>query len=200
LELTVKIDRHFNRMSELLHLIDWFVKIAKLPYTHIYGPYKRRNDENDVREIGIVVLPDGSRKTKSWPKLIMEQRLGRELDVNETIDHQNFDPLDNSPENLVIRPRSEHSSLDTRRVKLVSFKCPECNGSFQRSPRRIRDKAGKQGPFCSRTCAAKYTRKVQLGQADKAPIQQSIPSEYYRRKMVELAGKLIDKYDLRKTS
>lgn len=149
----------------------------------VHGPYKRQ----DGRQIVIVVENNGTHRTVSYPKWIMELQLGRKLDPNlETIDHidSNFDNNDLS--NLRIMPRDQHSTEDTRRVKLVKFTCAWCNKEFERSPRLIRDKAkkNKAGPFCSRACAGKYSRMLQLKLIDKFDSQKAIDSEYYKKKYV----------------
>lgn len=163
----------------------------------VFGPYKRQ----DKREIVIIVNDDGSRRTVSYPKYIMEQHLGRELDPDkETVDHLDFDFMNNDINNLRLLPRDEHSANDTRRVKLIKFNCNECNKEFERSPRLVRDKSkkGNTGIFCSRSCAGKYSRKLQLKRIDKFPVQPYLESEYYRRKNVKekLAQDLQEKYQL----
>lgn len=145
----------------------------------VYGPYSRP----DGRQIVIVKDIDGKSRTISYPKYLVEQNLGRRLDPDlETIDHIDRDKHNNDINNLRIVPRSQHSADDTRRVKLVEFKCPMCGNKFERSPRLIRDKAkkGKAGPYCSRACAGSYARKLQLKQIDKQDAQTHIESEYYR--------------------
>jgi len=147
----------------------------------IFGPYRRP----DKRQIVIVVDKNGKRRTVSFPKWILELQLGRELDPDlETVDHIDSDFNNNQIENLRIVPRDQHSADDTRRVKKVKFKCAWCDKEFERSPRLIRDKAkkGKAGPFCSRTCAGKYSRQLQLKLIDKMDSQQAVDSEYYKRK------------------
>lgn len=149
----------------------------------VHGPYKRR----DGRQIVILVENNGQRRTVSYPKWLMEQQLGRSLDPNlETVDHidSNFDNNDLS--NLRVVPRSEHSADDTRRVKPVKFTCGWCNKEFERSPRLVRDKAkkNKAGPFCSRTCAGKYSRMLQLKLIEKLGPQPMVPSEYFKKKYV----------------
>jgi hypothetical protein len=179
------------------HLIAEIQAFAKLEWKRTWGPYKRRDHIGDERSILIVEDMNGKRRTKSYPKYLMEMHLGRELDVNESIDHIDYDISNNDLSNLQVIDRKEHSALDTRRVKLENFNCVECGKSFQRSPRLIRDKAkkGKTGPFCSRSCSARHARKVQTGKAERAPIQQHMPSTYYRRKqMQEHASKMAAKY------
>jgi hypothetical protein len=51
----------------------------------VHGPYTR---QQDGRQHVVVVFVDLSKKTISYPKYLMEQKLGRELDPDlETIDH-----------------------------------------------------------------------------------------------------------------
>jgi len=155
----------------------------------VYGPYSKA----DSRQIVIVIDRNGVRRTVSYPKWIMECQVGRPLDQDfETVDHKNYDFLDNSLDNLRIVPRDEHSADDTRRVKNVKFTCAWCDKEFERSPRLVRDKAkkNKAGPFCSRQCAGKYSRKLQLKLIDKLDVQPLVQSEYYKRK-VQASAQLI---------
>jgi hypothetical protein len=157
----------------------------------IHGPYKQQNG----RQFVIVIEDDGERRTVSYPKWLMELQMGRKLDPDlETVDHLDSDFDNNSLDNLRIVPRKEHSSDDTRRVKLVKFKCPWCKGDFERSPRLVRDKArkNKAGPFCSRKCAGQYSRKLQLKLIDKFDVQPVIDSEYYKKKYVKAFASMID--------
>lgn len=157
----------------------------------VHGPYKRE----DGRQIVVIVENNGTRRTVSYPKWLMEMQVGRRLDPNlETVDHidSNFDNNDIS--NLRIVPRDQHSADDTRRVKPVKFTCAWCNNEFERSPRLIRDKAkkNKAGPFCSRKCAGKYSRMLQLKLIDKFDSQKAVDSEYYKRKYVKAYAPLVD--------
>jgi hypothetical protein len=148
----------------------------------VYGPYQKDNG----RKLVIVVDKNGVRRTVSYPKWLMELHLGRKLDINETVDHWDSNIDNNNLENLRVVPRAEHSANDTRRVKLVDFNCAWCNKEFKRSPRLIRDKAKKKksGPFCSRSCAGKYSRQLQLKLIKRFSPQKPISSEYYKRKYV----------------
>jgi hypothetical protein len=149
----------------------------------IFGPYKRK----DGRKIVIVVENNGKRRTVSYPKWLVELQLGRRLDPNlETVDHIDSDVENNDINNLRIVPRDQHSADDTRRVKPIKFECAWCDKEFTRSPRLIRDKAkkGKAGPFCSRTCAGKYSRQLQLKLIEKLDSQHAVDSEYFKRKYV----------------
>lgn len=177
-----------NKYGFLINAIDSYCLLAIAD--KVLGPYKRK----DGRQIVIIVNDDGSKRTVSYPKFLVEQQLGRRLNPDsETIDHldSNFDNNDLS--NLAIVPRSEHSANDTRRVKLVTFNCAWCNKEFERSPRLVRDKAkkNKAGPFCSRLCAGKYSRNLHLKLIDKFDAQTHINSEYYKKKYIKASTQLI---------
>lgn len=166
-----------NKYGELLNKIEDFLALAE----KLYGPYSR----SDGRQIVIIKDDNGKARTVSYPKYLMEQHLGRSLDPDkETVDHidSNFD--NNNLDNLRLLPRDQHSAEDTRRVKPVQFQCALCQRDFERSPRLVRDKSRKgiTGIFCGRRCAGIYSRKVQLGQMEKLPIQPYIKSEYYKKK------------------
>jgi hypothetical protein len=156
----------------------------------VHGPYKRR----DGRQIVIIVENNGKRRTVSYPKWLMEMQVGRKLDPNlETIDHIDSNFENNDINNLRIVPRDQHSGDDTRRVKLVKFTCAWCDKEFERSPRLVRDKAkkNKAGPFCSRACAGRYSRMLQLKLIDKMDSQKAVDSEYYKRKYVTASVPMI---------
>lgn len=157
----------------------------------VHGPYKRKSDG---RSIVILIEHNGKRRTVSYPKWLMECQLGRKLDPNlETVDHIDSDIDNNDINNLRLVPREEHSADDTRRVKPVKFTCAWCDKEFERSPRLVRDKAkkNKAGPFCSRGCAGKYSRMLQLKLIDKMDSQKAVDSEYYKRKYVKASAPII---------
>ena len=160
------------------------VHVISVKERKVHGPYTK----SDGRKIVIIVYPDGRRRTVSYPKFLVEEHLGRELDPNlETIDHWDSDFNNNDLSNLKIIPRQQHSANDTRRVKLVKFNCVWCNKEFERSPRLVRDKSKKKcaGPFCSRICVGKYSRSRQLKLVDKFDVQPAVDSEYYKKKYVK---------------
>ena len=176
----------------LLETIERFVQAGK-----VFGPYTRQ----DGRQIVIVRNDDNSCRTVSYPKYIMEQHVGRQLDPNsETVDHIDRNHSNNDINNLRIVPRSQHSKDDTRRVKLVDFNCSMCGKKFPRSPRLVRDKSkkGRRGIFCGRKCAGRYARKLQLGLIEKFPVQPYLESEYYRnvKNLASVAAHLLEKYGL----
>lgn len=175
----------------LLELADFFLATAA---KSVYGPYTTPAG----RQIMIVRDENGKTRTIQYPRWLMEQRLGRPLLPDETVQHKDGDFNNNEDNNLELLPRSQHSATDTKRVKLVKLTCPECGKDFERSPRLLRDKAkkGKVGPFCTRKCAGKYARKLQLGKTEKLPTQPHLESEYYRHReaLADIANGLFAKY------
>lgn len=154
----------------------------------IYGPYRHPRTK---RQIVIVIHNNGKRETISYPKFLMELYLGRKLHKDkETVDHIDTDIDNNTLENFRLLPRAEHSAEDTRRVDPVKLECSWCSKEFYRLPRLIRDKArqGKRGQFCSRICAGKYGRNLQLKKVKKFDVQKPVDSTYFKRKYKKIAS------------
>lgn len=145
----------------------------------IYGPYKRK----DNREHVVIVWPNGMKQTVSYPKYLTEIRIDQYLNKDETIDHIDGDFTNNNPSNIQILNRPEHATLDVRRRNNQTFECPYCSTQFTLSGRKLntatqnRKKKNMAGPFCSKSCAGKYSKSVQLGAA-KLPVEEIIP-EYF---------------------
>ena len=122
----------------------------------IYGPYTRKDGRQHV-----ILYQNGKRKTVSYPKFLLEQKLERALVDNETCDHIDGDHTNNSLDNLQVLSRSENSAK-AMALKLAEqgyFVCPECHASFYKSMRDVRSNQlvkKKVGPFCSKKCAGKY--------------------------------------------
>jgi hypothetical protein len=138
----------------------------------VYGPYKRKDGRKHV----CLVWPDGRRQTVSYPKFLTEQKLGRYLKDNETVDHLNCNFNDNDPDNIRVIDRKIHAFEDAKRHKTKEFLCPLCGDNFALSGRKLHDtiwnrKKGNAGPFCSRSCAGKYGKNVQIGKEKIIPIE-----------------------------
>lgn len=158
------------------------------PYPHcfikkVHGPYRRKTDG---RQHVIIIYHDGSRKTVSYPKYLTEKRLGRYLEPHETVDHEDGNFYNNDPSNIKVISRSRHSYSHARRVKKENFKCPTCEKTFTIGGKRLNDvvqnrKKGKAGPFCGRSCAGKYGKKIELNIIEKLPVHQIKTKHYYLR-------------------
>ena len=134
----------------------------------IYGPYTNKNKRQHV----IIIFPNGVRKTVSYPKYLVELYLDRYLDETETIDHIDGDITNNCLTNLRVINRKQHCKEDVKRLKSQKFVCPECKKEFILEGKKLHDayenrKKGSAGPFCSKSCAGKYSRLTQLGLKEK---------------------------------
>lgn len=120
----------------------------------VYGPYTRKDGRQHV-----VLYKDGVRKTVSYPKYLLEQKLGRSLLPHETCDHIDNDHTNNCLDNLQVLSRVDNACKGTvlRPAEVGTFTCPVCNRSFTKSMRDVRGnlKKGRSGPYCSRSCAGK---------------------------------------------
>lgn len=126
--------------------------------TKVLGPYTK----NDGRQFVIVYYEKSRRRFVSYPKHIMEQHLGRQLDPDqETVHHKDGNFLNNAMDNLEILARQDHSAHDARKIKSWTAICPWCGVEFHLSASQIareacRKKHGRAGPFCSYSCTGKY--------------------------------------------
>lgn len=125
----------------------------------IYGPYQNR----ETREFVIVYYDDGSKKSISYPKFLVEQSLGVDLGENLTIDHIDRNFHKNNPNNLRIIELNDHLSQDALRVMEVEYTCIWCKNKFEsKSKSRVDGKRkGKAGPFCSKKCIGLYGSSLQ---------------------------------------
>ena len=192
-----------KKYGQLLQDVVIFMALAEKSTnsSKTYGPYKRKSDGRWV--ILVQDNDDGKFKTKSYPKYLMEQSLGKDLG-DLTVDHWDSNVDNNSLDNLRVIERAEHSRQDTRRVEPVKLKCSMCQKEFERLPRLLRDKhkKGAKGVFCSRQCSGKYNRLSQLGRVDILPVQDYVESKYYKAKYrkADFIEYIFDKYAIKKPS
>lgn len=72
--------------------------------TRVYGPYPGQKGRKHV----ILLRPDGSRKTKSYARFLMEQHLGRELSKTEVVHHKDEDFTHDTLDNFDIVVERDH--------------------------------------------------------------------------------------------
>lgn len=121
----------------------------------VYGPYRRKDGRSHV-----VIRDSGKTTSKSYPKYLMEQQLGRELMADEHVDHINDDFTDDRIENLQILTPKENNAKARKfhdsEEKILEYVCPVCYKSFgqlERVVRRNQEVLGYSGPYCSKECA-----------------------------------------------
>ena len=113
----------------------------------------------------------------SFPRVLMEQILGRPLLKTEDVHHKDGNPLNNDPDNLEVVDHMEHEKLHGEKNRKYYDKimlCPVCNNPFiwtaysqQNYNGNINRKTRSNKheilpPFCSKSCANKYSASVQF--------------------------------------
>ena len=91
---------------------------------------------------------------KAWKKgsyvyvhvIVAEQKLGRVLLDDEVAHHIDEDKLNNSPENIEVLQRGEHTSLHHRPPHLRLDQCEVCGAEFEH-------RKNPNQRFCSKSCA-----------------------------------------------
>jgi len=115
-----------------------------------------------------------TQKVSSYPRHLLEQKLGRKLLPNEQVHHIDENPLNNELTNLDIVLIGEHQRMHAQKYFDKVMICPECGKKFvwtalqqQRfysNHSRIEVKCSNKinQPFCSKQCVGKYSRREQL--------------------------------------
>lgn len=113
-----------------------------------------------------------TKKVMSYPKYLMEKTLGAQLQKNEQVHHKDENPLNNDPNNLEIKLLGEHQREHSTKYYDKMVVCELCEKEFlwtadkQRRFYGNRSRKDKKytnsNPFCSRSCASKYGRFIQL--------------------------------------
>lgn len=156
--------------AKLLRLYPLFDKVT--------GPYKRSDGRKHI-VLNNSSLPKGDAnklRTLSWPKALLEVKEGRLLLENETADHIDEDFKNDNLDNLQIltRPANIIKSFEAnpyRKEEFSNHVCPQCNIEFIALAKQVKgnQKAkGKAGPFCSKRCAGKYSKQIQVRLAQLA--------------------------------
>lgn len=144
----------------------------------IYGPYTRKDGRKHI----VIVNDDGSRTTQSYPRFLKEQELGRKLKIWEDVDHTDRDKSNDDLANLLPRFHAHRVALDVKRVRLVEITCVLCGNIAYKKPNDLDNNAkqGKDGPFCSKSCAGKYSAELQNGRLVRTKQERlPAPREYY---------------------
>lgn len=128
----------------------------------IYGPYTRKDGRQHI-----IKYENGKRTTQSYPRYLMEQKLGRKLLPNEEVDHKDNDFTNNDLNNLQILTgtanKLKEMNREHRKAKLYIGTCSICGVEFTKSLAQVKHnrKQTKSGPFCSRKCAGIHNTNIQ---------------------------------------
>ena len=127
----------------------------------IYGPYTRKKDG---RQHIIKIFRDGRRVTQSYPRYLMEKKLGRKLLPTEEVDHIDNDFTNNALDNFQILTKPENIRKSRKPAEVYYFVCPTCERPTVKSASQVKHNRGlsKSGPYCSRRCAGVAQRQRRL--------------------------------------
>lgn len=146
----------------------------------------------DTKKYNVYVNKDGRTRAYnkethavvSYPKLLMENILGRPLEPDEHVHHRDGNPLNNNPWNLVVMNISEHERFHMQQENMTEkqkehFKrkyfdkemiCPICGQSFiwtarSQANKATRPNATNRPPCCSPKCRyisyhRSYTKEI----------------------------------------
>ncbi len=165
-------------------------------FAKVYGPYVDK--DNDNREHIILYGPEGrksGRRTISWPKAMMEVKLGRRLGLDEVVDHKDDNPANNQYSNFQILTVAGNNAK-ARAVlgitaEMKSFICPVCGKPFEKEARVVRhnqEAQKKAGPFCGKSCAGKYGTKAGGGGRPRTITNEDI----LKAKQLRNSGRMIE--------
>jgi hypothetical protein len=126
----------------MLKIDDLDKKLYGYHLAKIYGPY---NQTYEAREIIVLYYSDKVKRTLSYPKYLMERKLGRLLEQNETVDHIDEASINNNIENLQILSREDN--IRKSQSKYGNIDCLVCNKSFKQKY--------SYSKYCSNKCRYK---------------------------------------------
>lgn len=134
---------------------------------NVNGPY--RFDYDPRRSFVVITYENGSKVSKSYPRYLVEQKLGRQLSTNEEVHHIDGNPDNNDLSNLLVINGTLHRHNHCK-YKFYSSteKCVVCGKSFEYTERKKRNyyyNTGKfvnKNPTCCRQCQLKFARMEQL--------------------------------------
>lgn len=130
----------------------------------IRGPYLRKDGR-----LHLVIFDTNNRKTTlSYPKYLMEIKLNRYLNKDETVHHKDKNPLNNNIENLEILLRSDHTRKHSLKyINNIEVICTYCGKKIILTPKQQRSRMqnrnrNKGGIFCNKSCSGKYGKLIQM--------------------------------------
>jgi len=95
-------------------------------------------------------------------RYIIEQALGRALNIEEVVHHKNHNKQDNDLSNLRVMSTKEHSASHARR-SVVDLICPCCGSAFTRQGGKVNEaKKKNMTMFCSRRCSGRVSTRKRL--------------------------------------
>src|SRR5690606_12837150 len=127
----------------------------------------------------VIVYTDGSRKSMSNARYIVEQALGRELTDDETVDHIDEDYENDNVSNLGLSTGGDNNRYGKISC-MYKFICPAdgCGVPAEKPYSQVKKNWSRadNGPFCSRECSGVMSHKDPIGRT---------PGEVFERILLE---------------
>lgn len=126
----------------------------------VYGPYDHKQQVG--RQYVNVYYLDGTRRTLLYSRHVYEMAHDQRLPDTVDVDHINGDRSDDRLENLQLLPRSENAAKHAKMFRptpMLEVVC-ECGARFEvqeRVHRRNQIVLKKAGPYCSKSCAGRFS-------------------------------------------
>lgn len=117
------------------------------------------NNQKDGRSRIVIVDECGRHTSKSYPRFLVEQSIGRKLLINEDIHHKDGDVTNNDLTNLEIINHGEHQRLHSTKFFDTEETCCVCGKKFiytgKRWQRYYSDlrRGRNRNITCSKRCA-----------------------------------------------
>lgn len=135
----------------------------------VFGPYQRK----DGRSHCVLIKHDKNnniieRKTISYPRMLMEEKLGRPLEPYEDVHHIDGNYLNNALDNLALINHGDHQRMHAVKYHDKIAECEVCHKKFLWTAQRQRSYFGDLNRnrnriiSCSKSCSSYYGRQEQL--------------------------------------
>lgn len=108
----------------------------------------------------------------SYPRYLMEKKLGRKLYDEEQVHHKDGNPLNNDLSNLEIKLFRDHQRQHATKYVDLVVKCPWCGNEFLWTAKTQRNFYGNHKrknrtflidePFCSKKCSGEFGKYIQI--------------------------------------
>lgn len=121
----------------------------------IFGPYTR---EDGRKHVVLFNSKTDFRVTVSYPKLLLEIKIGRRLVEPETCDHIDGNFSNDSLDNLRVLNRADNAARSAKPAKVVELECLYCGSQFTQLLRVLnRKNKPNAGKLCSKQCAGLFS-------------------------------------------
>lgn len=125
--------------------------------------YVYTNKDGRMRQV--IVTDDGRHTSKSYPRVLLEQKLGRELYPYEDVHHIDGDHTNNNLDNLEVVMHGEHQSFHAAKYIDSEEICQICGKKFIMTRKRWGYFFGEANRLnganryltCSKSCAGKLS-------------------------------------------